>query len=157
MNYLDEFLNPNEPIIGNPNIDEYLETGKSLRRLVDEYTKYGSLCIGFDFDGTVYDYHKTGAKYDQVIDLLRDLKELNCKLICWTAQNDLIFVEEFLIDNNIPFDGINTDGINLGWESRKPFFSALLDDRAGLKQVYEDLYKLVNIMKKRIDKFGNTK
>lgn len=139
------------------NVDEYLETGKSLRRLVDEYTKYGSLCIGFDFDGTVYDYHKTGAKYDQVIDLLRELKELNCTLICWTAQKDLIFVEEFLIDNNIPFDGINTDGINLGWESRKPFFSALLDDRAGLKQVYEDLYKLVNIMKKRIDKFGNTK
>jgi hypothetical protein len=139
------------------NVDEYLETGKSLRRLVDEYTKYGSLCIGFDFDGTVYDYHQTGAKYNQVIDLLQDLKEMNCKLICWTAQNDLEFVEKFLKENNIPFDGINTDGINLGWESRKPFFSALLDDRAGLKQVYEELRMLVTLFKIPTDKFGNPK
>jgi hypothetical protein len=129
-------------------IDEYLVEGMSAKRLMDEYGKYGSLCIGFDFDGTVYDYHKTGAKYDQVIELLRDLKQLNCKLICWTANNDLNFVEQFLITNNIPFDGINTDGIGLGWESRKPFFSALLDDRAGLKQVYDDLKVLVETYKK---------
>ena len=130
------------------NLDEYLESGKSLQRLVDEYRKYGSLTIGFDFDGTVYDYHKTGATYEFVIELLRDLKELNCKLICWTAQKDLEFVETFLKENNIPFDGINTEGINLGWESRKPFFSALLDDRAGLKQVYEELSHLVKVFKK---------
>jgi len=143
--------------INMENVDEYLETGKSLRRLIDEYTKYGSLCIGYDFDGTVYDYHQTGAKYDQVIDLLQDLKVMNCKLICWTAQNDLEFVEKFLTENSIPFDGINTDGINLGWESRKPFFSALLDDRAGLKQVYEDLRMLVTLFKIPTDKFGNPK
>jgi hydroxymethylpyrimidine pyrophosphatase-like HAD family hydrolase len=128
--------------------DEFLEKGKSLRRLVEEYTKFGSLTIGFDFDGTVYDYHQTGATYDYVIDLLRDLKEINCKLICWTAQKDLPFVETFLTENNIPFDGINTNGIELGWESRKPFFSALLDDRAGLIQVYEDL-RMVTIMFKK--------
>jgi hydroxymethylpyrimidine pyrophosphatase-like HAD family hydrolase len=120
----------------------------SAKRLMDEYGKYGSLCIGFDFDGTVYDYHGTGASYEQVRQLLRDLKQLNCKLICWTANNDLNFVEQFLITNNIPFDGINTDGISLGWESRKPFFSALLDDRAGLKQVYDDLKVLVETYKK---------
>lgn len=130
--------------------DEFLETGASLRRLVEEYKKYGSLCIGFDFDGTVYDYHGTGATYEYVIDLLRDLKEINCKLVCWTAQKDLPFVEKFLEENNIPCDGINTDGINLGWESRKPFFSALLDDRAGLKQVYEDL-RMIVIMFKNTD------
>jgi hypothetical protein len=128
-------------------MDEYLVEGASLKRLMDEYGKYGSLCVGFDFDGTVYDYHKTGAKYDQVIELLRDLKQLNCKLICWTAQKDLPFVEQFLTENNIPFDGINTDGISLRWESRKPFFSALLDDRAGLIQVYNDLVKLVEYCK----------
>lgn len=135
--------------------DEYLETGKSLRRLLDEYRKYGSLTIGFDFDGTVYDYHQTGATYNFVIDLLQDLKEMNCKLICWTAQSDLEFVETFLKENNIPFDGINTDGIPLGWDSRKPFFSALLDDRAGLKQVYDDLRMVVTMYKKPVDKLGN--
>lgn len=135
--------------------DEYLETGKSLRRLLDEYRKYGSLTIGYDFDGTVYDYHQTGATYNFVIDLLRDLKEMNCKLICWTAQNDLEFVEKFLKENDIPFDGINTDGIPLGWDSRKPFFSALLDDRAGLKQVYDDLRMVVTMYKKPTDRLGN--
>lgn len=128
--------------------DEYLEEGKSGDRLLNEYRKYGSLTIGFDFDGTVYDYHGTGASYEQVKQLLRNLKEINCKLICWTAQKDLEFVEQFLKDNNIPFDGINTDGINLGWSSRKPFFSALLDDRAGLLQVYEELSFLVYEIKK---------
>ena len=127
--------------------DEYLEVGKSRNRLIDEYAKYKSLCIGFDFDGTVHDQHQTGASYEQVRQLLRDLKQLSCKLICWTAYHDLIYVEEFLIDNNIPFDGINTDGISLRWESRKPFFSALLDDRAGLKQVYDELTELVNLYK----------
>lgn len=128
--------------------DEFLEEGKSEERLITEYKKFGSLTIGFDFDGTVYDYHQTGATYEDVRQLLRDLKELNCKLVCWTAQKDLPFVEKFLTENNIPFDGINTDGISLGWESRKPFFSALLDDRAGLIQVYQELKSLVNQFKK---------
>jgi hypothetical protein len=60
----------------------------------------------------------------------------------------LEFVENFLTENGIPYDGINTDGINLGWSSRKPFFSALLDDRAGLKQVYDELRWIVKTYKK---------
>jgi hypothetical protein len=127
--------------------DEFLQEGKSGTRLINEYEKYGSLTIGFDFDGTVYDYHETGATYEQVRQLLRDLKKINCKLICWTAQKDLPFVELFLNANNIPFDGINTNGIDLGWDSRKPFFSALLDDRAGLLQVYEELCDVVYFAK----------
>lgn len=128
-------------------MDEYLVPGKSGQRLIDEYIKYGSLCIGVDFDGTLYDYHGTGATYDQVIDLVRKLKSIGCKIICWTAQKDLQFVQDFLNDNDIPWDGINSNGIDLGWESRKPFFSALLDDRAGLLQVYQELSDVVSYKK----------
>lgn len=131
--------------------DEYLVPGKSGQRLIDEYVKYGSLCIGVDFDGTLYDYHGTGATYDQVINLVRDLKSIGCKIVCWTAQRDTDMVQDYLNDNNIPWDGINTDGIDLGWDSRKPFFSALLDDRAGLLQVYEELTNLVTY--KRYDDY----
>lgn len=123
--------------------DEYLVEGVSGTRLINEYAKYGSLTIGFDFDNTVYDFHQVGASYEQVRQLLRDLKEIGCNLVCWTAQRDLPFVEKFLAENNIPCDGINTNGIDLGWDSRKPFFSALLDDRAGLVQVYEELCDVV--------------
>jgi len=126
--------------------DQYLNPSLSLTRLINEYSKHGSLVVGFDFDGTVYDFHQTGAHHEEVKQLLRDLKSINCKLICWTAQKDLPFVEQFLKDENIPFDGINSDGINLGYESRKPFFSALLDDRAGLLQVFEELSFLVHIV-----------
>lgn len=132
-------------------VDEYLVPGKSGQRLIDEYVKYGSLCIGVDFDGTLYDYHGTGATYDQVIKLVRDLKNIGCKIVCWTAQKDTDMVQDFLNDNNIPWDGINTDGIDLGWYSRKPFFSALLDDRAGLLQVYEELSNVVTY--KRYDDY----
>lgn len=123
--------------------DEFLEIDKSYERLLFEYKKYGSLVIGFDFDGTVHDYHKTGATYNQVIKLLRDLKSIGCKLVCWTAYENLDYVNNFLYEHKIPFDGINEGGIALPWSSKKLFFSALLDDRAGLIQVYEDLTRLV--------------
>lgn len=129
-------------------MDEYLVKGKSYERLFNEYQKHGSLTVGYDFDSTVHDYHKTGATYNLVIKLLQDLKEIGCVLICWTAYKEHTYVIKFLEDNNIPFDGINTDGVKLPWETRKPFFNALLDDRSGLIQVYEDLRKLVDTVKK---------
>jgi len=128
--------------------DEYLRPGASYSRLIMEYYKHKSLCVGFDFDGTVHDYHNNGSTYHLVIQLLRDLKEIGCTIICWTAYKDHAYIMRFLEDNNIPFDGINTDGIKLPWESRKPFFSALLDDRAGLIQVYNDLKDLVTTVKR---------
>lgn len=130
-------------------IDEYLVRGASYSRLVSEYYKHGSLCIGFDFDGTVHDYHKKGTTYTMVINLLQELKEIGCKLVCWTAYKDAEFVMKYLEANNIPFDGVNTNGIDLPWETRKPFFSALLDDRAGLIQVYNDLFALVRTVKNK--------
>jgi len=127
--------------------DRYVQYGQSLKRLLEEYTKYGSLVIGFDFDGTVHDYHGEGDTYEGVIKLLRDLKSIGCKLVCWTAYKDLEYVKEYLEKHDIPCDGINEGGIPLPWESKKPFFSALLDDRAGLEQVYIDLRKLIYTVK----------
>jgi hydroxymethylpyrimidine pyrophosphatase-like HAD family hydrolase len=129
-------------------MDEFLEHNKSFLRLLADYKKYNSLTIGVDFDGTLYDYHDTGATYEQVRQLVRDLKTINCKIVIWTANKDLDFVRNFCTDNNIPFDGINEGGIPLKWESKKPFFSALLDDRAGLIQVYQELDLLIKIIKK---------
>lgn len=128
-------------------MDKFLKENSSYNRLYDEYMKYGSLVIGYDFDSTVHDFHKEGESYEDVRQLLRDLESIGCKTICWTAYEDLDYVEKFLTKNNIPFNGINSNGIPLPWESRKPFFSALLDDRAGLIQVYNDLTKLVNVIR----------
>ncbi len=126
-------------------MDEYLVPGSNFKRLCEEYKKYGSLTIGCDFDGTLFDYHAKGTTYDMVIELLRDLKLLGCKIIIWTANENLVNVERYLIEHKIPFDGINTDGILLPWKSRKPFFSCLIDDRCGIEQVYRELTELVKI------------
>ena len=127
--------------------DEFLNHGPSIKRLHEEYKKHGTLCIGFDFDGTVHDFHKKGVIYPKMIQLLRDLKSIGCTLICWTAYKEHTYVQGYLIANDIPYDGINTDGIKLPWETRKPFFNALLDDRAGLIQVYYELDTLVQNVK----------
>lgn len=127
--------------------DQYLQPTAAVERLYREYKKHGSLVIGFDFDGTVHDYHKTGGTYEEVRQLLRDLKEIGCKCICWTCYHNHSYVKDFCYLNNIPCDGINCDGIPLPWECRKPFFSAILDDRGGLMQVYAELRALVDQIK----------
>jgi len=127
--------------------DEFLIEGANYNRLLSDYLKHGSLTIGFDFDGTVHDFHKTGQTYHQVIELLRDLKSIGCKLVCWTAYENLDYVNNYLYEHKIPCDAINEGGIPLPWESKKPFFSALLDDRAGLKEMFETLTKLVETIK----------
>lgn len=129
-------------------MDNFLTPNSNFLRLVDDWEKYGSLCIGYDFDQTVYDCHNKGHSYSMVIQLLKDLKSIGCTLICWTAAKDMQFVEYYLNERGIPYDGINTKGISLPWESPKPFFSAYLDDRAGLYQAYQELDLLVWYIRK---------
>lgn len=129
-------------------MDEFLVLNSSYERLLREYKKHGSLTIGVDFDGTLHDYHKTGATYEMVRQLVRDLKKIGCKIVIWTAYRDLEYVRLFCRDNDIPQDGINEGGIPLGYESKKPFFNCLLDDRAGLIQAYNELKDLVDTINK---------
>lgn len=131
-------------------MDEFLVPNASFKRLWDEYKKYGSLYGAFDFDSTVFDFHKRGTTYNMVMALIKDLYSIGCKLDCWTATDDHDNVHSHLKENNIPYEGINTDGITLPWKSRKPFYSFILDDRSGLSEVYRDLELLVYIVKKDV-------
>lgn len=130
-------------------MDYYLQNNSSFLRLKEEYEKYGSLVIAFDFDDTVYDFHKKGRLYPKVIQLLKDLSSIGCHLICWTGNEDKEFISNYLISNNIPFNDINENAIFTGSKSRKIYANAYLDDRAGLIQVYEELTKLVTIIKNK--------
>lgn len=129
-------------------MDFYLDTQNSTNRLLQEYDRYKTIAVAFDFDDTVYDFHKKGRTYGQVIELLRELKSINCYLICWTGQTDLPFVESYLKENNIPFDSINENPPFYQSTSRKIYANAYLDDRAGLKQSYYELLALVKLIKK---------
>lgn len=127
----------------------YLNPENSFNRLLEEYNQYQSIVVAFDFDDTVFDFHKKGRLYNSVIELLKKLKSINCHLICWTGQQDLEFVSNYLKSNNIPFDGINENPPFYKSISKKIYANAYLDDRAGLKQVYDELNSLIDLISKK--------
>lgn len=129
-------------------MDYYLSNSNVVNRLFQEFEDYEQLIIAFDFDDTVYDYHKKGRLYSNVVELLRSLKEVGCYLICWTGQDDLVFVSEYLTTNKIPYDVINEQAPFYSKDTRKIYANAYLDDRAGLKQTYENLKELLTKIKK---------
>ncbi len=120
-------------------MDYYLNPENSSNRLMEEDSIYKSLVIAFDFDDTVYDFHNKGRLYNDVITLLKKLKLINCYLICWTGQEDMVFVKNYLDQNGIPFDAINENPTFHQSKSKKIYANAYLDDRAGLFQVYNEL------------------
>lgn len=120
-------------------MDFYLDKNNSQNRLLEEYKQHGSLVVAFDFDDTVYDFHQKNRIYNDVIALIRKLKSINCYLICWTGQEDLEFVANYLKANEIPFDSINENPPFHQKKSKKIYANAYLDDRAGLHQVYTEL------------------
>lgn len=124
-------------------MDYYLDTNNSFNRILNEYLTHDSIVVAFDFDDTVYDFHQKGRTYLDVIQLLKDLKEINCYLICWTGQEDLQFASNYLIDNKIPFDAINENPPFRNSNSRKIYANVFLDDRAGLAQSYNELNMLL--------------
>ena len=130
-------------------MDKYLKPNSAYERLWAEYNKYGSLIVAVDFDDTVYDFHKEGNSYERVMQLVRDLKEINCYIVIWTGNQDIDFIKDYLSKHNIPYDSINDEAPvskKLLGDSipRKVYANVYLDDRAGLEQVYNDLTKLVN-------------
>jgi trehalose-6-phosphatase len=127
-------------------MDFYLNSDNSFNRLLEEYNQHQSIVVAFDFDDTVYDFHKKGRIYSSVIELLKDLQQINCYLICWTGQQDLEFVSQYLKENNIPFNAINENPPFHKSTSRKIYANAYLDDRAGLIQVHDDLKSLIKIL-----------
>jgi tRNA1(Val) A37 N6-methylase TrmN6 len=58
-------------------------------------------------------------------------------------------VKSYLDENHIPFDAINENPPFYKSLSRKVYANAYLDDRAGLRQVYDELNNIVLTIKTR--------
>lgn len=133
--------------------DPYLSFAKSQARLIEEFARHGKLVVAYDFDNTVYDYHKKGYTFDKVINLLRTAKEMGCYLIVFTCSDEsrYDFIRNHLQENDIPFDAINENCPDTNFtKSGKIYYNILLDDRAGLEQAYTDLdiaLKFIKILK----------
>lgn len=128
----------------------YLSDTACIYRLVDEYKKYNSLVIAYDFDNCVFDYHSKGHDYFDVVDILKEAKEIGCYMICFTAEKDTEKVTQFLNDFKIPCDAMNENPPFFKSDARKIYFNLLLDDRAGLLSAYNQLRETINIIKNKI-------
>ncbi len=124
-------------------MDYYLNSENTYQRLEREYQQYNALVVAFDFDNTVYDYHQKGLEFTQVIELLRQLKQIGCYLIIFTANDDYEFIKEYCTKSKIPYDSINQNPPFYQTQSPKIYYNALLDDRAGLRETYDCLSRLV--------------
>ncbi len=85
-----------------------------------------------------------------MFDLLKELKTIGCYLIVFTANEDENFVKAYCTNNKIPFNTINENPPFFKSSSRKIYYNILLDDRAGLREAYDHLKKLVEAVKKNI-------
>lgn len=119
----------------------YLNDELAIERLVKEYDTHKNLIIGFDFDGTVYDYHKKGLELTPVIDLLQICSALGFTMCLWTVNAEGGMTEydkvRYCEASDIRVDFVNTSPLFSC--SKKAFFSILLDDRAGLSASYNIL------------------
>lgn len=139
----------------SPFIHPYCDDG-CITRLIDEYCKYKSLVIGFDFDNTVFDYHNNGQCYAQVIDILKQCKDLGFTLCLYTLETREEWLEwkvKYCEHFGFKPDYINDSPILQG--AKKPFFNLLLDDRAGLQSAFSILRRVVEYAKTKqiVDNF----
>jgi hypothetical protein len=126
-------------------MDEFLKPDALYDQLLHKYKKYGRLVIACDFDRTLYDSKESGESYEMVRQLIRDLYQHNCYIIIFTGNKNIAFMRNFLFKNNIPYNSINEDApfVKIDNIGRKPYFNAIIDDRAGLICVYEALTKFL--------------
>lgn len=122
-------------------IDPYLSDVGCVARLIEEYKRHNSLVVAYDFDNTVYDYHKKRYTFSRVIELIRKAHNQGCYLIVYSCSDVSRheFIKEYLNENNIPFDSINENCPKTNFSNGKLYYNILLDDRAGLSSAYSNL------------------
>lgn len=127
-------------------VDPYLDHQQVVARLLNEYHKHGTLCIGFDFDNTIYDYHKTNTIYPALIQLLQRASAANFTMCVYTCNKNLQLVSDYCTANNIRIDYINSSSVTFVSKPHKPYFNLLLDDRAGLQSAFAALTNVLDIL-----------
>lgn len=124
-------------------MDYYLSEDNCYKRLENEFKKYGKLIFSVDFDDTIFDFHKSGRKYDDVISLLHRWENYS-EVIIFTGAGEERYpeIEKYLLDNNIKYKGINCNS-SIDTGGRKIYANVYIDDRGGLPLVYKMLDKLI--------------
>ena len=122
----------------------YLNDDVCYERLFSEYKMYNRrLIIAFNFDNTIYDIHKKGYDFSEIIDLLRECKSRGMYLICISDEHSEQLASEYLDKKEFPFDSINKNNPYFTPKSGRLYYNLLLDDRAGLLSSFHVLKKII--------------
>lgn len=124
-------------------MDFYLQANASYNRLEEEYKKYGKLIFCVDYDDTLYDFHKKGRTYDDIVQLLKRWEPYS-EVIIFTGNGEEKYpeIERYLNEHGIKYKGVNCDS-SIAVNGRKVYANVYIDDRAGLLQIYSELLTLI--------------
>ncbi|MDA3855236.1 MAG: hypothetical protein PF569_03185 [Candidatus Woesearchaeota archaeon] len=134
-------------------MDSYLNTNKATQRLINEYLKYNTLIIGFDFDATIFDRNNEGLDVKPVINQLRrasDAGMIMCLHTLCIKYKDVKQKIEYVRSLGINVHHVNSSPVlnnSYPLDAKKPFYSILLDDRAGLASAFLTLLQTLNKLK----------
>ena len=128
---------------------DFTSVAECAYRLLADYLKHGNVCIAFDYDNTVFDFHGNNPKnIPACLTLMKRCQKQNIDLVLWTCSSRDRWVEinSYLGSRGIYKYRINSteDRYNFTERSPKPFFSLLLDDRAGLGHAMRTLSIFLN-------------
>lgn len=115
--------------------DPYTNYIRCYDRIRREYLLHPQFIVAFDFDDTVYDTHKRGWEYTDVIETLKQAKEvLGAYCICWSASLPERYpkMQKHFEEMGIPCDAINENHPNIAYRGPKIYANLYLDDRSGL-------------------------
>lgn len=115
----------------------------AAERLLQEYRKYKTLIVGFDFDNTIFDFHQNGGDYSEVIELLRECRRLRFNLCLFTIEDRMDWKYKECCKLGIKPDYVNESPVVFENGGNKPYFNIFLDDRAGLESAYRILKQVV--------------
>lgn len=124
-------------------MDYYLSEENCYQRLRSKFQKYGKLIFCVDFDDTIYDFHKLGRSYDDIINLLHRWEKYS-EVVILTGNGDDKYdvIEKYLSEKQITYRGINCDS-SVSFGGRKTYGNVYIDDRGGLPSVYRILNRLI--------------
>lgn len=129
-------------------MDFYLSEQNCYQRLEDEFKKYGKLIICVDFDDTIYDFHKLGRTYDDVINLLKRWEPYSeVVILTGNGESQYPIIEEYMKQIGLKYKGINCDS-SISFGGRKTYANVYVDDRGGLPLVYNMLSTLISKIEK---------
>ena len=124
-------------------MDFYLSEENCYQRLEDEFKKYGKLIFCVDFDDTIYDFHKLGRSYDDVITLLKRWEPYSeVVVLTGNGMETYSMINDYMNSIGVKYKGVNCDS-SVYVPGRKTYANAYIDDRGGLPSVYKNLNKLI--------------